>query len=140
MKQHDDSFADISAASPGLRLVSRSLYAGLPGVGIHGEFVRNRTHVRFILWEEVVHKPAIVEERPLNARRLLKNLAERRSRRTVDSRMQWEVVNVAGVLRSDETLAVPGSFARRQIRAMDVNEAFICAVVERYEGACIRRV
>lgn len=138
MKQHDNSFANIPAASPGLRLVSRSLYASLPGVGIHGELVRNRAHVRLILWKEVVHEPAIVEERPLNTRGLLKNLAERRSRRTVDSRMQWEVVNVAGVLGSDETLTVPGSFARRQIRAMDVNEAFVCAVVERYEGACIR--
>ena len=140
LKQLNHSFADISTPSPRLRLISCSPDGYPPLIGIHREFGRYRTHIGLILLKEVVHEPAVVEQRPFNTSGFLENLAEWGSRRTVYSRMHWEVVNIAGELGSNKTFASRGSFASPQVRTMDVNEAFIRAVVERYEGACFRCV
>ena len=82
-KQLDQGFANIPTTSPGLRLISSPFDAHLPCVGVHRELSRNRTHIGLILRNEVVHEPAVVEERPFNTDRFFKDFAEWGSRRTV---------------------------------------------------------
>ena len=133
--KRDNSPTHLPCQRPGLRFIASTPYSRSPIIQIDWEFIRDGPHVAFLLGQEIIHEPAILNQGPFDAVRLgFQDLPERFTGGTVEAGAGRMSFDVAAVFGGHEPFAGLGGDACREEGFVDGDVAFVVEVEEREEG------
>ena len=130
--KRDNSPTHLPCQRPGLRFIARTPYSRSPIIQIDWEFIRDGPHVAFLLGQEIIHEPAILNQGPFDAVRLgFQDLPERFTGGAVEAGAGRMSFDVAAVFGGHEPFAGLGGDACREEGFVDGDVAFVVEVEER---------
>lgn len=123
---------------PRLRLIPGPPNPRRPLIQINRKLIRHRPHVTLLLGQEIIHEPAILDQRPLHVLGLgFQDLTERFASGAVEAGAVGKTFNITTVFGGHEALAGFGGEAGGEEGTVDGDVAVVVEVEEGEEGGGI---